>query len=147
MDRTLPSCSQYDSDITIKFSRFSAGCRDNFRLPTYFFTVVSSGERVGEVIFRNSQKSIVAEVGHIGFYIDESHRGNNLAYEATLQILPFIRLNQFRFILIVCSPSNIATQRIAARLGAQFSGEHLHHAGSEMYALGYRKYWQYVLHI
>jgi len=94
-----------------------------WKAPTYRFEIqrVGTNERVGRINLRIGESTLLTHyTGHIGYGIDESHRGHHFAERACRILLSFAARHGMKTIYITCSPDNIASRRTLERLGAEF---------------------------
>jgi tagatose 1,6-diphosphate aldolase len=94
-------------------------------LPTYRFRIEKKkaaigAEPIGFINLRIGYGSnITLYRGHIGYGVDQSHRGNGYAERACRLLLPLARRHEIDPIWITCNPDNIASIRTCEKLGAQ----------------------------
>lgn len=96
-----------------------------WKAPTYRFDIQlkNTAERIGRINLRVGETDLIKRyVGHIGYGIDEPHRGHHYAERACRLLLPFARANGLQTIWITCAPDNGASKRTLERLGAEFVG-------------------------
>lgn len=75
--------------------------------------------RYGQISLRVGEtNNIVQYAGHIGYGIDEPHRGHHRAAKACLAIRPLVRQHYLRLI-ITTNPHNQASQRTLDRIDAK----------------------------
>lgn len=90
--------------------------------PTYRFEIqrVGSTERVGRINLRiGDSKLLTHYTGHIGYTIDEPHRGHHYAEHACRVLLTFAKRHGLQTVWITCAPDNLASRRTLERLGAE----------------------------
>jgi tagatose 1,6-diphosphate aldolase len=91
--------------------------------PTYRFEIqlAGSAEPIGRINLRIGVSDLLTRyVGHIGYSIDEPHRGHHYAERACRLLLPFAARHGMGTIWITCGPDNPASRRTLERLGAEF---------------------------
>jgi tagatose 1,6-diphosphate aldolase len=92
---------------------------------TYRFDIhlKTTAGRIGHINLRVGETDLIKlYIGHIGYGIDEPHRGHHYAERACRILLPFAKENGLQTIWITCAPDNAASQRTLERLGAEFVG-------------------------
>jgi gamma-glutamylcyclotransferase (GGCT)/AIG2-like uncharacterized protein YtfP/predicted acetyltransferase len=90
-------------------------------VPAYTMGIydLDCGVRYGQISLRVGEtNNIVQYAGHIGYGIDEPHRGNRRAAKACEAIRPLVRRHYLKLI-ITTDPDNHASQRTLDRIGAQ----------------------------
>jgi tagatose 1,6-diphosphate aldolase len=90
---------------------------------TYRFEIQLAGnaEPVGRINLRIGDSEVLTRyAGHIGYSIDEPHRGHHYAERACRLLLSFAARHHMRTIWITCAPDNPASRRTLQRLGAEF---------------------------
>ena len=78
------------------------------------------GVRIGNCDLRIGHNNELYYAGNIGYHIDPAYRGHHYAYEACVLMLDEAVKNQMDYILITCSPGNVASRKTIERLGAQY---------------------------
>jgi predicted acetyltransferase len=94
-------------------------------VPAYSFGIqkVADQERVGHMNLRiGSTDHVIMYAGHIGFGIDENHRGNSYAFKACV-ILKDLAISFYDSVILTCNPHNIASIKTIEKLGAKFIEE------------------------
>lgn len=108
----------------VEFCRMTPGNPDKGFVPGYHFRIFNSaGDDVGHVNVRvGDTEHVRLAAGHIGFGIDEEHRGNHHAANACLALAPWISsVHQQAWITV--DPDNIASIRSIERIGGRFVDE------------------------
>lgn len=89
-------------------------------LPAYIFEMQVEGRRVGGINIRlGTTQDILMYYGHVGYAVDEEHRGHHYAERACRLILPLAKAHGMDEVWIMCNPENIASRRTCERLGAE----------------------------
>jgi len=93
-------------------------------VPYYHFRVLApEGTDVGHINFRvGDTQHVCFCAGHVGFEIQEAHRGHGYALRACRAIAPFVA-SVYHEVTITCDPDNHASRRTIERLGACFIDE------------------------
>jgi tagatose 1,6-diphosphate aldolase len=56
--------------------------------------------------------------GHIGYQVDEAHRGNRYAARSCRLLIPLLRKLGINLVVITCDPNNIPSVKTVESLGA-----------------------------
>lgn len=89
-------------------------------LPHYVFEMRVEGRKAGGINIRvGSTHDIVMYYGHIGYAVDEEHRGHHYAERACRLLFPLAKAHGLDAVWIMCNPDNIASRRTCERLGAE----------------------------
>jgi predicted acetyltransferase len=105
-----------------------AGCEMNavHRVPTWSFRMVQaeSGEELGTIRLRvGDSRHVVMYAGHVGYGVDERHRGHGYAERALRLLLPVARRLGLDPVWVTCDPENVASKRTLERVGARLVEE------------------------
>ena len=89
--------------------------------PCYYFAVCKNGEQVGTINLRIGNGGGVKNDnlyygGHIGYAINEEHRGNNYAAEACKLVLPIAKAHKMPKLIITNNYTNIPSRRVCEKL-------------------------------
>ena len=91
-------------------------------VPTYRFLMKKSGNMhdLGRIDLRigNSER-IRLYLGHIGYRVSTSHRGNHYAARSCRLLIPLARTHGLDELWITCNPENIASRRTCELTGAE----------------------------
>lgn len=82
------------------------------RLAQYRYRVFekTSNQAVGWANFRIGRPAQVYLFGHIGYAVDEPHRGHGYAYQACLCLFSLARILEMDEIIITCNPDNLPSR-------------------------------------
>jgi len=90
------------------------------KVPSYHFDICTrSGERLGECTLRLGYIRRVYYGGHIGYGIDEAHRGHHYAEEASRILFRLAKAHGMDYLYITCDPDNLPSRRTCERLGGE----------------------------
>jgi len=90
-------------------------------VPSYTFDIcLSDGTRIGYCNFRVDNSECTKYCGNIGYGIDERYRGNHYSLKASKLLFELARKHGLEYVLITCSPNNMASNKICQLLHAQF---------------------------
>ncbi len=88
------------------------------KVPSYHFDICSrEGEKFGECTLRLGYIRRVYFGGHIGYGIDEAHRGHHYAEEACRILFRLAAAHGMDHLYISCEPDNLPSRRTCERLG------------------------------
>jgi predicted acetyltransferase len=91
-------------------------------LPTYRFRMTHAGqdEEIGRIDLRVGEVNRnIFYGGHIGYSVDQAHRGRHYAARACRLLLPLARRHAMDEIWITCNPDNLASRRTCELAGAE----------------------------
>ena len=92
----------------------------NNQMPTYVFGIYTGKLRVGDIRLRIGYTEGTYYSGHIGFAIDEAHRGKGYAVRACRLLATVARYHKIEKLLITNDDNNTASYRVCEKLGAKF---------------------------
>jgi len=112
--RFLSAKGLFDSEIYLEVDRCLPGA-----IPLYVMHIIKrgSGAIVGQITLQVTDSDKVYYMGHIGYRVHETFRGNNYALKACRLIFGLAKRHNMRKILITCNPDNIASRRTIEKLG------------------------------
>ncbi len=109
-----------DGELSLIVSETKLGDPSRDWLPSYSFDMIVDGQRVGGINVRiGNTHGIVMYGGHIGYNVDEEHRGHHYAERACRLVFPLMRTHGLDVIWITVNPDNIPSRRTCERLGAE----------------------------
>lgn len=113
---------------------------------TYRFEMVVNQQHAGGLNLRIGHNvDLVMYRGHIGYRVDEHHRGHHYAERACRLVLPLAAAHGLQTVWITCNPENGASRRTCERLGAELVEIVTIPEWSEMYPSGAREKCRYRL--
>jgi tagatose 1,6-diphosphate aldolase len=137
-----------DGDLGLVLRDLLEESRSRWGVRAYLFDMVLRGERVGSLSLRvGATANLLIYAGHVGFSVEEAHRGQHLAERATRLVLPFARSLGLAELWLTCDPRNLASRRTIERLGARFVEEIAVPPDYESYARGERAKRRYRLEL
>jgi RimJ/RimL family protein N-acetyltransferase len=107
-------------------------------VPAYIFAVCLGGEKIGEISLRIGYSDRLYYGGHIGYDIDEKHRGNGYAGRACRLLETVAKAHGMRALLITNVHDNEASKRVCDKLGTRLVRVARLPEWSELYEEGYR---------
>ncbi len=105
-----------DGVITLRLVEQNSGSREI--LPFYYFDIFDYSGFVGKISVRIGDNAHSYFNGHIGYEIDEAHRGNHYALRASRLVLPIAKAHGMRRLYLTCQESNAASRKTIERLDA-----------------------------
>jgi tagatose 1,6-diphosphate aldolase len=119
----LPIPDLADDHLRLRL-RTTEGPEESFwKAPTYRFSIclTESALPIGHINLRVGESILMTHyTGHIGYAIDEPHRGHHYAERACRLLLPFAFAHEMPEVWITCAPDNLASRRTLERLGAEY---------------------------
>jgi len=103
-----------DAEIYLEIDRCLPGV-----IPLYVLRIIKhgSGAIVGQITLQVAHSDLVYYIGHIGYRIHETFRGNNYALKACHLMLELAKRHNMHEIIITCNPDNMASRRTIEKLG------------------------------
>ncbi len=97
-------------------------------VPCYHFRISPHGQAlpVGRISLRVGRVEDHPDLltsGHVGYEIEEPHRGHGYAGRACRLLVPVALAHGLDRLVITCAPTNLASRRTLERIGATFVGE------------------------
>ena len=105
-----------NSNMILKIIEKNPG--DNVMLPFYWFDILVNNTAVGKISIRIGDNFHSYYNGHIGYEIDEAHRGNRYSLQALKLVLPVAKQHGMNSIYLTCKADNLASKRIIELAGA-----------------------------
>ena len=109
-----------DGDLVLEFLRFAE--HPVHGVPTYYFRMIhaETGEELGAINLRcSSIGHIERYAGHVGYSVNEPHRGHRYAARSVRLLLVVAKQLNFESVWITCDPENIASKRSLELAGAK----------------------------
>ena len=110
-----------DGDLRLELAGYEVNAIH--RVPTWSFCMVhaETGEELGTVRLRvGDSRHVVMYAGHVGYSVEERHRGNRYAERALRLLLPVARRLGVETLWVTCDPENVASRKTLERFGAEF---------------------------
>lgn len=89
-------------------------------IPAYEFEICVGDDRIGSIRLRIGHFKAVYYSGHIGYKVDEGHRGKGYAGRACKLLAPVARHHGMTKLLITNNVGNAASYRVCEKLGTKF---------------------------
>lgn len=109
----LISCN---SNMVLKIIEKIPG--DNVLLPFYWYDILVNDIAIGKISIRIGDNFHSYYNGHVGFEVDEEHRGNRYSLQALKLVLPVAKQHGMNSIYLTCRADNHASKRIIELSGA-----------------------------
>lgn len=118
-------------------------------VPSYEFSIVLHGTntKVGGICLRLGDNCNTYYGGHIGYGIDESHRGHSFAAKACLLLQQVALDHGITELVITCNPDNYSSRRTCEKLGLKLKEIVDLPLDNEMYQEGERQKCRYIWHL
>ncbi len=130
-----------DGDLVLALSNVEGNDPARNRVPRYSFAMqnADTGEVMGRIRLRITDGwEFSHHNGHIGFDVDEAHRGRRYAARSARLLLPLARAHGLPEIWITCGPENAASARSCKLAGGVYVDTIEVPDTAEMYARGIR---------
>ena len=120
----LPELS--DGVIHLVCTAKKPGDSEKKYVPAYDFAICKGSEKIGEINLRigyggfGPDESSLYYGGHIGYGVDEKHRGNGYAVRACRLLLPVAKTHGMIKLLITNNVTNAASRLVCEKLGTKF---------------------------
>jgi tagatose 1,6-diphosphate aldolase len=111
-----------DGQLSLVLATFEPAATAFLNVPTYRFHIcrATDGQRLGHLNLRvEPGDQLTRYVGHIGYGVDEQHRGHHVAERACQLVLPLVTACGINPLWITTGPDNPASRRTLERLGAE----------------------------
>ena len=105
-------------NLMLVLQKFSDADPAEKKVPAYKFAVCDrNGQRLGECALRLGYNDRLYYGGHIGYGIDEDHRGHHYAEEACRILFRLAAAHGMEYLYISCTPDNLPSYRTCEHLG------------------------------
>lgn len=111
-----------DGEIDIVLYEKYPGDTTKGFVPAYKFNIVlhKTGEKIGHINLRlGDTEKVVNYIGHIGYGVEEPHRGRRIASRACSLIKKVAEDLGMKRLIITCNPDNYASKRTCEIIGAK----------------------------
>jgi predicted acetyltransferase len=110
-----------DSDLHLELADSYTAANSPWGVRAWRYHMVAGGTPVGTISLRDGHTRVYTHLlGHIGFSVDEAHRGNGYAGRAVLLLLPDVARLRIDTAWITTTPENAACRRTLERIGCEF---------------------------
>jgi RimJ/RimL family protein N-acetyltransferase len=111
-----------DGELSLVLATFEPAAASIWHAPTYRFEIRRAADnvRLGYVNLRVGDHEVLRRyVGHVGYGVDEPHRGHHVAERACRLVLRLAARFGLEPVWITCGPDNPASRRTLERLGGE----------------------------
>jgi len=105
-----------DGVITLRLIEQNPG--DDEILPYYYYDICDAQGPVGKISVRIGENAHSYYNGHLGYEIDEAHRGKRYAQRACKLVLPVAQAHGMQRIYLTCKKTNVVSRKTIEALGA-----------------------------
>ena len=89
-------------------------------LPAYHFLICDKqGNRLGDCDFRVGYTDGIYYGGHIGYEVDEEHRGHHYAAKACKLLFELARKHEMEYLYVTCNPDNWLSRKTLEYLNGE----------------------------
>ncbi len=89
-------------------------------LPAYHFLICDKqGNRLGNCDFRVGYTDDIYYGGHIGYEVDEEHRGHHYAAKACKLLFELARKHEMEYLYVTCNPDNWPSRKTLEYLNGE----------------------------
>lgn len=129
-----------DSDLQLVLVKKHPANPEKKYVPAYDFEMRKAGgnSKFGRISLRIGSPRRLRCPGHIGYGVDEKHRGNRYAARACKLLFPFAAAHGLKALWITCNPNNKASARSIEIAGGKYIETIRVPKTHEMYAQGDR---------
>jgi predicted acetyltransferase len=113
-----------DGDLWLELAGYEVNAIH--KVPTWSFRMVhaETGEELGTIRLRvGDGRHVVMYAGHVGYAVDDRHRGHRYAGRALRLLLPVAGRLGLDPLWVTCDPGNVASRRTLERMGARLVEE------------------------
>lgn len=133
-----------NEEISLKLINTSTGNPQKGYVPAYHFNICNSrDEIVGIIDLRIEHNRNTYYGGNIGYSVIPEFRGNYYAGKASRLLLDLARKHNMGYVIITCSPENIASRKSIEYAGGVLQQIMELPPDTDMYILGDREKCQY----
>lgn len=112
-----------DAELELRVNKLIPADPVKAYVPAYEFGMYVGDTEVGRLNFRTADTdSLLLVGGHIGYSVNEAHRGKRYAERACRLVFPLARKHGLTRLIITCLPNNRASYRTIENLGGIFLG-------------------------
>jgi len=89
-------------------------------VPSYDFVMEADGQKVGNCNIRIGYTENLYYGGHIGYWVDDGHKGNGYAGLACKLMFRVAKMHKMDKLIITNNIENLASARVCEKLGLRF---------------------------
>lgn len=142
----LPTDDLYTGELRLSLLQAAEADAERGYVPAYIFSIcLADGTPAGRCMLRVGDVPSLYWSGHIGYAVEEAHRGHGYAGKACRLLFSLAKRHGMERLYITCAPDNAASDRTLRRLcaewekGGSFLGEAPIPEEHEMYREGKRR--------
>ncbi|MBQ6677398.1 MAG: GNAT family N-acetyltransferase [Clostridia bacterium] len=110
----------FSDEITLSLEKTKEADPARKRVPAYLFAILDrGGDRVGSCDLKIGYSDPLYYSGHIGYEIDEEHRGNHYAAKACRLLFGLAKKHGMKYLYITCAPENLPSRKTCEYLGGE----------------------------
>lgn len=112
-----------DGELSLILENKYPGKPEIGHVPAYEFRLAlrDTNEEIGRLSLRiGNTPDLILYAGHIGYAVDQEHRGHRYAARACKLVLPLARAHGLSELWITCDPANMASRRTCEIIGAEY---------------------------
>jgi len=110
-----------DTEIYLEIKRTCEAQPEKRWLPAYYFNIcLPDGTVIGACDLRIGYNDKTYIGGNIGYRIEEPNRGHRYAMKACKLLFNQARKHQMEYLIITCTPDNLASARTCELAGGEF---------------------------
>lgn len=138
-----------NEEIFLKLFRTAEANPEKGYVPTYYFYICRTADQVkiGHCDLRIAHNENTYYGGNIGYEIYGAYRGNHYAAKACKLLFDLARKHDLGYLVITCSPANIASRKTCEYAGCRFKEIAQLPAHNEMYQAGETEKCIYVIEL
>ena len=111
-----------NGDIYLVCTNKSPALPEKHWKPAYWFAICKGAEKIGNISLRigyggGEHNDNLYYGGHIGYDVNEPHRGNGYAAEACKLLAPIAKAHKMQKIIITNNITNTSSRRVCEKLG------------------------------
>lgn len=92
-------------------------------VPSYHFNICDKHQnKMGNCVLRVGYNDGLYYGGHIGYAINEEHRGHHYAAKACKLIFSLAQKHKMEYLYITCNPDNLASRKTCEYLQGEYLG-------------------------
>lgn len=112
-----------DGELSLELAETRPWILGTWQVPAYIFHMRRQGFEgpVGRISLRVGDTEFLRlYAGHVGYDVDEAHRGHRFAARSVALLLPLARRHGLSELWITCNPDNTPSRRTCEKLGAEY---------------------------
>ncbi|MBR1586127.1 MAG: GNAT family N-acetyltransferase [Clostridia bacterium] len=119
-DRFFPTDALIENDLRLICESQTPANPEKGYVPAYHFLIDREGETVGRIDLRIGFTDLLFYAGHVGYAVEEKHRGHGYAARACRLLRPLMRQHGIDAVLITNDVRNAASRQVCEKLNCSF---------------------------